>query len=139
MKTLKNNAVLVLHLPDGKHIIVQDRRGYKPPLWGYFGGGLEAGETPLQAILREIREELDLHLQSEDVELWGCCTGETQHMMYTIHVFGHAFSGDPAALTVLEGAGLDVVIPQEMLTRCEEGGPDEAITKLVMEKLPSQT
>lgn len=135
LKTIKNNAVLVLFLPDRQQIIVQNRDGHRPPPWGYFGGGLEAEETPLDAILREIREELNLSLQAEDVTLWGCCTGETPEMAYTIHVFGMLFSGDPSKLEVLEGAGLDVVTPEEMLQRCAVGGPDEAITQLAMQKL----
>ncbi|GEM47690.1 NUDIX domain-containing protein [Deinococcus cellulosilyticus] len=135
MKTIKNNAVLVLYLPDRRHIIVQDRRGHKPPLWGYFGGGLEAGETPLQALLREIREELDVELTASQVEFWGRCEDDLPDLKYTIHVFAHLFAGDPATLTVLEGAGLEVVTPEEMLTRCDPGGPDDAITRLALSKL----
>lgn len=135
MKTVKNNAVLVMYLPDRRHIIVQDRTGYKLPLWGYFGGGLEEGETPIQGLLREMKEELNLQLGASDVEFWGRCTGDSPELSYTVHVFGHLFTGDPAELIVLEGAGLDVVTPGVMLSRCAPGGPDEAITLLAMESL----
>jgi 8-oxo-dGTP diphosphatase len=30
-----------------------------PDFWGFFGGGIEKGETPEQALIRESQEELD--------------------------------------------------------------------------------
>lgn len=135
MRPIRHIAVVVpclMGTEQGK-TIVQDRRGYKPPLWGYFGGGMEQGETPLEAIVREIREELDFEVNPQDLQLLGVCTGALPQMDYTIHVFKLPFAGDPAVLNVLEGAGLDVVTPEEMLTRCAEGGPDHQITQMVMD------
>ncbi len=40
-----------------------------PGHWGFFGGEVEAGETPVKAIGREIREELGLDLNAWQ-ELW---------------------------------------------------------------------
>ncbi|MDD4358518.1 MAG: NUDIX domain-containing protein [Candidatus Pacebacteria bacterium] len=37
-----------------------------PGFFGFFGGGAEEGETPEQALLREIKEELDYNLKSFD-------------------------------------------------------------------------
>ena len=57
-----NNALLIPYRPadhpEAGLMLVQDRRGHRPPPWGFFGGGMEAGETPLQAVLRETWEEL---------------------------------------------------------------------------------
>jgi 8-oxo-dGTP pyrophosphatase MutT (NUDIX family) len=38
--------------------------------WALPGGRLDAGETPLQAALREVREELGLSLEAENVLGW---------------------------------------------------------------------
>jgi 8-oxo-dGTP pyrophosphatase MutT (NUDIX family) len=35
---------------------------YYPNCWGFFGGGIEEGETPKEALKREAREELQLDL-----------------------------------------------------------------------------
>lgn len=48
-------------------ILIQDRRNFKKPDWGFFGGSIEQGETPLEAIIRESKEELDLDLNENDV------------------------------------------------------------------------
>ena len=38
-----------------------------PNTWGLFGGGIEKGETPKQAIIREIKEELDITLDQKRI------------------------------------------------------------------------
>ncbi len=55
-------AVVALY-QDGK-VLLQDRRSISKvgEKWGLFGGGIEEGETPEQAVRREVREELDMRL-----------------------------------------------------------------------------
>lgn len=53
--------------PQGRYIV--QRRDDKPAIffpghWGCFGGALEAGEPPLDAMRRELREELELDLDA---------------------------------------------------------------------------
>ena len=50
---------------DGK--ILATRRGYGPwkDWWEFPGGKIEAGETPEEAIVREISEELDMRIRVE--------------------------------------------------------------------------
>ena len=37
--------------------------------WSLFGGGIERGETPKQAAIRELKEELDLAIKKEQLRL----------------------------------------------------------------------
>lgn len=57
-----------------KELFIQDRRGHKKPNWGYFGGGMEDGETPLETVIRESREELCLNLEEKDLIYLGTST-----------------------------------------------------------------
>ena len=56
------DAVAAIILVDGDRYLLQ-RRDDKPGIWypghwGCFGGGVEPGETPEEALSRELREEL---------------------------------------------------------------------------------
>ena len=57
MKTVKVVAAVIR---DGERVFAT-QRGYGDykDFWEFPGGKLEAGETPAQALVREIREELD--------------------------------------------------------------------------------
>jgi 8-oxo-dGTP pyrophosphatase MutT (NUDIX family) len=62
---MKQYAAVLLETPDGK--LIFHKRDNKPGIAnpgmiGFFGGGVEEGETFLQAAVREIKEELDLNL-----------------------------------------------------------------------------
>ena len=61
MKTVRVVAAVIL---DGAKIFAT-ARGYGPfkGLWEFPGGKQEAGETPQQALLREIKEELDIDIE----------------------------------------------------------------------------
>ncbi|MCQ2188193.1 MAG: (deoxy)nucleoside triphosphate pyrophosphohydrolase [Bacteroidales bacterium] len=63
MKTIKVVAALIVH----DHRIFATQRGYGDwkGWWEFPGGKVEAGEAPEDALVREIREELDTEINVE--------------------------------------------------------------------------
>ena len=41
-----------------------------PNKWGIFGGGIEKNESPKQAAIRELKEELNLSINSRDLKFF---------------------------------------------------------------------
>jgi mutator protein MutT len=46
---------------------LRDENGRNPNKWGIFGGGIKKGETPMHALIREIKEELQINISDADV------------------------------------------------------------------------
>ena len=59
------DKALLVPIKDNK-ILIQDRRCWKPPAFGYFGGKIEDGESPLEAVIRETKEELNLDVSEDE-------------------------------------------------------------------------
>jgi len=52
-------------------IFIQDRRNYKKPDFGFFGGKVKNGESSDVALVREVLEELSMNIQVDDVDYLG--------------------------------------------------------------------
>ena len=134
-----NNALLIPYRPadhpEVRLMLVQDRRGHRPPPWGFFGGGIEAGETPLQAVLRETWEELGVSLSEGDLQFGTEISGQLRDFQFGLHLYIWPYSGDLSEVTLGEGAGMEWVTPEQMLTRVEVGDPDEAVCVWIRDRL----
>ena len=64
MKTVKVGAAIIIH----EKKIYATQRGYGEfkDGWEFPGGKIEPGETPQEALVREIKEELDIEIEVKD-------------------------------------------------------------------------
>jgi len=60
----KSEKAVIAFYDNQKRILLQDRRGISKEgeIWGFFGGGIEKGETPEQALERGIEEGLCIQI-----------------------------------------------------------------------------
>lgn len=99
------DAVVGVIVVDGARYALQ-RRDSKPGIfypdhWGFFGGGVEAGETETEALLRELGEELALEIAAERLRFltrftfdFAYAGGKTIYRSYyTLDLTGAAFAG----------------------------------------------
>jgi 8-oxo-dGTP pyrophosphatase MutT (NUDIX family) len=109
-------------------ILVQDRRSHRPPPWGFFGGGIEVDEAPLQALFREIQEELSFILLLDEPTYFGKFLGWYSDLNLTLHAFLWSFDGSLSRFCQTEGTGIDLISVDEILRRTEPGSPDHTLT-----------
>ena len=57
---LKNNGGKILFQ-------LRDENGRNPNKWGIFGGGIKKGEKPIDALIREIEEEIEIKISKTDI------------------------------------------------------------------------
>lgn len=68
---MRRVACILLIREDGKFLL-QHRTDDAPRLpgyWALFGGGIDEGETPEQAVVREAKEELDINLTGHTLSI----------------------------------------------------------------------
>ena len=82
---------------DGRFIATQRIRGGHAGFWEFPGGKVEAGETKLKALARELHEELGITL--EEVHHWRTVQHNRGACCIRLHVYHVTrFSGEPRAL-----------------------------------------
>lgn len=72
MNVNQNYSGIIIENIDGK--LLFQLRDDKPSIpnsnmWSLFGGGIEKGESPIQAIIREVNEELGFYLDEEKIKI----------------------------------------------------------------------
>ncbi len=101
---MKQVAKAIIHQKEEFLLQLRDNRpeiAY-PNCWSFFGGEIEPGETPWQALKREIEEELEWVPQTGEF-LW--LFGDQKHAC-TLHFFSVKFSGERKNLCLHEGQAL---------------------------------
>ncbi len=86
MRTRK--VALIIFYDKEKRILLQDRTGMSRwgNVWGFFGGGIEEGETPEQTVMREAKEELDVVL-TDHIYLGNCKSVIDNELLVDRYVF----------------------------------------------------
>ena len=98
-----NRKALIVPINSKHQIFIQDRRGHKKPDWGYFGGEIEARETPTQAVIRETKEELQIDVRAEELKYLGTSITLWNERKIIRYIF--LYSTEQEKFDVLEGKG----------------------------------
>lgn len=105
-RRMKLNAVVFLLVDEDRRMLLQQRSldaPVMPGCWAFFGGGIEPDETPLEALKREAREEIDYWMKDP------CYVFEQDFTLDNadghVRVFVEKFKGDKKSLMLKEGFG----------------------------------
>jgi predicted alpha/beta hydrolase family esterase len=124
-----NRKALILPFNSQKQIFIQDRRGHKKPDWGYFGGEMEEGETPIQAVIRETKEELTIDIKENDLTYLG--TSATLWDEHKIMRYLYLYPTEQVEFDVREGKGGLWLTLVEVRERMDEKDRfDEVVQKI---------
>ena len=112
MKVILVSAVALID-PDGRVLLAQRPEGKSlAGLWEFPGGKVEPGETPEAALIRELKEELD-------IDTWSSCLAPLTFASHTYEDFHllmplYACRKWQGTVRSLEGQQLDWVKPNRL-------------------------
>lgn len=125
---------LILPINSERKIYIQDRRGHKKPDWGYFGGGMEGNETPVETVIRESREELTINITEQDLKYLGI--SETDWDGKKIIRYMYLFPTDQKEFDVREGKGGHWMSFTEIRERLDDKDRFDEVVARIEEVLP---
>ncbi|WP_282099816.1 (deoxy)nucleoside triphosphate pyrophosphohydrolase [Qipengyuania mesophila] len=129
-------CVVALALADGEGRWLMHRR---PPgkhhagLWEFPGGKVDAGETPREALIREIREELGLALAVEGLSPAGFAEETRAEARAPIVIMLYTSVWNGSSLAALEGGEIGWFTAQEV-ARLDKPPLDVALAADLFEK-----
>ncbi len=126
-------ALIVFYTDDNK-ILIQHRKSINKYSsdWGLFGGHLEEGETDLEAVIRETKEELAIEIEKEQLEHIGTVITPAGDAYTSIFISKLNFKIDD--INVLEGDGCKLVSEAEC-KQLKLGRGDRFRTNLIFDFL----
>lgn len=119
-------AIFFENLPSELKVWVQVREDSGPyqGLLEFPGGGIEPHETPLQAAVREVEEEVGIKISPDDGKFMGIYSNPIQHKTILLYVF--LFPNTP----LLDGKGQWLSLIEDDLSQIYQGlipGPNHKI------------
>ena len=109
-------AVFILQDSRGRVLLQHKAKDSKvlPNQWAFFGGGIDAGETPEKAVAREAKEELGIDLK--DVDLLGRYVAPFEGGLWEQFVFIGELAHTPEELRQqqTEGQGMGLFARDEL-------------------------
>lgn len=90
MKAAKKQIkVVLLAFRQGDKILLNRRADADSEMWEFIGGGIESGETPEAAIIREVKEELGYSLskKADTLTFVGELLFEDHKIIANAHIF----------------------------------------------------
>lgn len=122
MRPARQDAAAILHTADGRYLMQlrDEKEGLRAPgHWGLFGGGVEPGETPREAVVRELVEELEYEAGKV---IWFAETivtvpqfnvEPTHKIFFSIRIREEEIAG----MTQHEGSGMALMTIEEILAK----------------------
>lgn len=118
---MKKTVAAILRTPTGS--LIMQHRDNKPGIdypdyITLFGGGCGADEDPAKAIIREIKEELDVDLQPKHLRLWRVYekAAEKHGSPAVLHIFTYSQGINIEQLKVGEGQGFALISRKDDLS-----------------------
>lgn len=90
---------------------LRDENGKNPNKWGIFGGGIEKGENPVSALIREIKEELGIKISSSDI------LKKHKIPLINYHIFEIHLKKNPRKSQLKEGKDMKFMTKEEFLSQ----------------------
>lgn len=102
----------ILKNKEGKILFqLRDENGRNPKKWGIFGGGIKKGERPINALIREIKEELGIKILEQNI------LKKYKIPLIKYHIFEIYLENNPKKSQLNEGKDFKFMTKKEFLDK----------------------